>query len=195
MNKHFFTHKNLIKTLFAAALSVLLIFTSFLFYQHYYSFKKIIVRSAKPTSILTGVHLMQMNQQGKLNYEFNSPLVYDFDHENISQATKPVGYFYQTNQPPWKVVADRAVSIDSNQRVTLYGNVKLHQDAGKNNSEVTLLTEKMVLLPNKKIAYNDIKTIAYESGLRVTSIGFKANLKKSEVKLLSKARAIFTQTD
>lgn len=188
------TNRTWIKRLSLMAVCVILMMVSFWLFRYFYFNQTMIKPIPIPSSIATGASMTELNPQGQLLHRFFSDKVYNYDQAQRSTFTNPVGYYYQPQQPVWKMRADTAVSLKNHQIIHFNGHVYIHQAAGKNNSAITLTTEQMTVLPPKKVAYNNVKTEANESGLNVTAIGFHADMKTNEVKLLSKTEAKYTQT-
>ena len=85
-----------------------------------------------------------------MSYKFLSQKAFHYQEQNRTDFIKPIGYYYPKDQPRWKLTADTGHAINGDQIVHLVGNVRIHQNAGKDNHGITLTTSKATLLPKEK---------------------------------------------
>ena len=146
-----------------------------------------------PDAIISGMNLISTDLQGKISYKFLSEKAFHYQAQHRTNFIKPIGYYYSDDQPYWKLTANTGHAINGEQIIHLIGNVRMHQDAGKNNHEMTLTTSQATLFPKEKIAKNNVFVKVTEPGVLITAIGFRANMRLGKVTLLSQATGHFIQ--
>ncbi len=167
-----------------------IVFASVYCYDYFFSQKP---RSKKPApnSLITDMHVIKTDQNGTMIYRLLSRKAYHYVTENRSELTAPIGYYYVKQQPYWTATAEHGQTLNGDEIVHLFGHVYMHQDAGKNNHEITLRTSKAMLYPQKQIAENRVFVKVEQPGMGVTSVGFHANMRKGNIILLSKVQGYF----
>lgn len=183
-------HSRVIKTVAWMGVIALTLFIATHFYRYFFGSKQ---RSTQqlPDSIITNIDLIKTNQSGRMVYRFLSSKANHYMTQNRTEFTTPKGYYYVTQQPYWQSIADHGQTLNGNETVYLFGHVYIHQDAGKNNHQVTLTTNKATLYPQKQIAENKVFVKVEQPNMVATSIGFHADLQQGKIILLSKARGYF----
>lgn len=179
-----------IKTFIFIILIIIALLISIGFYRYFF---KPITQPNKtiPDSIISGMNLIKTDIQGKMNYKFLSEKAFHYQEENRTDFIKPISYYYPQNQPHWKLTANLGHALNGDKIVHLVGNVRIHQNAGKNNHEITLTTSKATLLPKEKIAKNNVFVKVTEPGILITAVGFRANMALGKVTLLSQTKGHF----
>jgi|GEM_PF-1305668 len=187
---HFIT-SNTSKTLLLLFLVIIALVIAVFFYRHFFT-PPTAPKRLIADAIITDMDLVKTDQTGAMTYKFLSKEAYHYEEQNRTDFTAPIGYYYTKDQPYWKLTADHGQALQGDEIIHLLGNVYVHQDAGKNNHEVTLTTSKATLYPAQKIAKNNVFVKVTEPGIVVTSIGFHANMKLGKITLLSKVKGNFT---
>ena len=188
MTTSIFTTLGITKILCYIAVICVLLVASFLFYRHFYMPPEIQAKQTIPSTIISNAQLIETNDQGVMYYKFLSENSYHYKDDNRTVFFNITAYYYKPNEPYWKITADKGIALDGNNIVHLTGNIHVHQDAGINNSEATLTTQKMTLFPKKKIAQNKTLVTVSQPGLTVTSNGFNADFNTNQITLLSQAQ-------
>ena len=180
----------LIKALIFIILIIIALLVSIEFYHYFF---RPIMQPNKtiPDSIINGMNLIKTDIQGKMNYKFLSQKAFHYQEKNRTDFIKPTSYYYPQNQARWKLTADIGHALNGDKIVHLIGNVRIHQNAGKNNHEITLTTSKATLFPKEKIAKNNVFVKVIEPGILITAVGFHANMALGKVTLLSQAKGHF----
>ena len=179
--------KQLLYLAVSAGLLLLLLY----FYRLHHPAIKHTIDPGIANVIATDVHVTQFTEQGQLLYQFSSPQVWHYDRQNRTTFTKPVGLYYSTTQEPWTLIADNGEALDGDTVVTLNGNVQLTQPAGPHNTATTLTTSTVTLYPPKNTAQNAVLTHVERPDVSLSAVGFKADLNRNQVVLLSQAQARF----
>ncbi len=192
MNASIHLDTKLIKALIFIVLIIIALIISLSFYHYFFKTKAPLSKTV-PDAIISGMNLIKTDIQGKMSYRFLSEKAFHYQENNRTNFIKPIGYYYPKNQPYWKVTADKGNALNGDQIVHLLGNVRIHQNAGKNNHEITLTTTKATLLPKEKIAKNNVFVKVTEPGTLITAVGFRANMALGKVTLLSQVKGHFIQ--
>lgn len=192
MNASGHINTKFIKVLMLIVLIIIAAIISISFYRYFFT-PTVQPSKTIPDAIVSGMNLIRTDKQGKMSYRFLSQETFHYQAKNHTDFVKPIGYYYPKNQPYWKLTADMGHALNGDEIVHLVGNVRIHQDAGQNNHEITLTTRKATLLPKEKIAKNNVFVKVTEPGMLITAVGFRANMVLGKVTLLSQVKGHFIQ--
>lgn len=145
-----------------------------------------------PDFIIQEVSITQFNALGLPSHHFQTPLLTHFPYNNASQFISPRITLCPDKGEPWLIQADNGKSEKGTAIVTLFNHVKLHQNASttnKNEQEKNITTTELTYYSKKDLAKTPAMIYFEEPGLRIQSLGMKANLKKQEITLLQQVRS------
>jgi lipopolysaccharide export system protein LptC len=174
---------------------LLLLSTGFLIFYH-------LSRMEKPSFILTtdqnypdayaeNLLAIQMDKEGLPSQELQSIYLLHYPKDNSVHLTRPFVTLYQLKNPPWKLNALSSIVYPDQHIIKLTGQVKAHQAAGSKNVDTTLLTDQATIYTETKIVETDQPVTLLRPGLRIQSVGARANMKDGEVILSSNAQVYY----
>lgn len=140
-----------------------------------------------PDAFMVNAAYVSFDVTGKVHNQITMTKMTHLPANDMSEFTKPKIVIYDKDDQPWNIIADNGESQAGIEEVHLSNNVKVHQDAGKNNREITITTSHLTIFPQERIAITDQPITIIQPGEVINSVGLHADLKKSEVELLSKA--------
>lgn len=147
-----------------------------------------------PDSFMVNATYLRMDQNGNLHNKIFVTKMLHYTNNNMSDFTNPKVIIYGKDQSPWNITANYGQSEAGIEKVYLWNNVKIHQAASTNNSEMTITTTKLTIFPQTQSAETDQPITIIQPGEQVNSVGLKANLQKGEVQLLSQAKGVYQAT-
>lgn len=147
-----------------------------------------------PDSFMVKAIYTRMNDLGQLSSRIYTSQVVHYPHDDVSNFKDPNIIVFTPDREPWNVTAQQGVSQHGVTQVTLKNNVRVHQNAGPNNQELTLTTNSLTIFPENQTAQTDQPVTIIQPGTLINSVGLRADLKKGVVELLSKARGVYETT-
>jgi LPS export ABC transporter protein LptC len=158
-----------------------------------------------PISYLNNTQTQQYNQQGLLSYTLNAKTISQFEVDNISTPDLIIDQPYLTiyddnadnkqkshNKPIIRSViitstvsADIAEGFDSNDKLTLIGNVVVKQIL-ENGEPSELQTSILYLEPSRRYAQTDKPVIITDARGTINATGMKIFFDEQRIELLSK---------
>ncbi|MBI2785924.1 MAG: LPS export ABC transporter periplasmic protein LptC [Legionella longbeachae] len=163
----------------------------------YYSHSTSMVRLSHETlanaidTTISHVTVRQFNQDGELVNFLTTPLMQHLQKDDIYLFQKPNIKVHQDKQPPWNISSKTAKSFEGGKRITFIGNVKVHQEKGKNTQESILKTEEITYFPKEKKASSHLLVTYEQPGNIIQSTGMNAYLDEKRVELLHQARGSY----
>lgn len=136
----------------------------------------------------TDVHITNMDKEGRLSTELDTPKLTHFSQSNQTQLQTPTLIIHSQDQPQWKITADQGQIYHHNEEVLLEHHVIIHQAKGSHNEEVTITTPAVTLFPEKKIATTNHPVQLLSDTTQINGIGMEANLIEGTLELKNAAR-------
>ena len=140
---------------------------------------------------MVNVTYTKYNKQGLLQNHLFSPLMKHYAKDNSTDFEKPDFLLYTSTRIPWTIKANYGKSLNGNQEVHLWGQVKLHQPKDKTNPETTITTSALTIYPQKSYAVTNRKVVIKRPGSVVKGKGVEAYIKKGVIKILSQSRGVY----
>ena len=145
-------------------------------------------QSNQRDAFMKGAKAYRTNADGKVDNKLHASSVTHYPSSQTTDFSSPHYIIYDPPKKPWHITANFGRAYEQQQKIELWGNVKLHQDKGPKNPEITIITEKISYYPKRQYAETDQPIEMTQTGLRVKSVGVRAYLKEGRVELLSKTR-------
>lgn len=176
-----FKYQSIIKTVFAAALIVLIIYImQSLMPKTIFSPE---TTMQTPDAYVKDVYFVRTNKLGQLEQSISSKTIKHFkDHATL---ISPTIYLYKKdNKSPWKLTAKKGMSNRGVSNIVLNNDVVL-TDTKKTT---TLKTTSLNLLPKEKKITTNRPTTITQNDITIQSNGLKADLSTDTLILLSNTR-------
>lgn len=173
------------------ALLFSLAFSIWLIHDTLQSNPVIAANDTTPDAFILNAHYIRMDKNGNPHLQIYTPQMTHYITHDISNFVTPHFIIYNANSSPWDVTAKYGTSIAGIDQVHLWDDVKIHQAASANNSELTMTTSSLDIFPKKRTASTDQAVTITQPDATINSIGLRANLQKGEIHLLSHARGVY----
>jgi lipopolysaccharide export system protein LptC len=183
------------KILIGSCLLIAGIVALFYFYQQFYGTKPVTPTQEIADVVLTHPTLISTDKIGRITAQFSATMLWHYKENNRSTFTKPVAYYYPEKKPAWEMIADNGEALNGDAMVNLWDHVWLHQNADNTTKSMTLTTSKMTIYPQRKFAENNVALQITQPGLIVNAVGFTADFKSNQVKLLSQTKAYYAAAE
>lgn len=144
-----------------------------------------------PDSFADNVNVARYDATGTLASILTTPHVIHFSKDDSTEFLNPHIILYNKTEEPWLITAKQGRSENGFNLIHFQTNVKLHQDAGKNNNDITIMTSALSLDNKAQTAYTNQPVTMIEKAngtndvIIIHSIGVYAEQKTGIIKLLS----------
>ena len=141
-----------------------------------------------PQAKLLGVHLTEMEGNQRM-WEANADQIEVFEERNtvrISKLQRQIKLVLYRDEDTLTCYADEAEINNQNKEVNLLGNLMAQSREG-----ITLWTDSVKWLPQRKKLVTDKRVTIRRQGLVVQGLGMEADLALEEVKILSDITSSF----
>jgi LPS export ABC transporter protein LptC len=173
---------------------ILLIATASIFFQ-FKNLRKpeltLVTTEDVPDIYAKNIVAVQMSQEGLPEHTLSSIDLVHYPKNNSVHLKDPFVTLYHPGQSPWELSALTSIIYPDLKKVELEGDVRAHQAANTKSVDTTLLTNEATLYTDTKIIESHSPVTMLRPGLRVESIGIRANMKEGEVTLSSNAQVYY----
>ncbi|GJM07403.1 MAG: hypothetical protein DHS20C10_11370 [marine bacterium B5-7] len=152
------------------------------------------LRDQIPDQFMWDVTATKFDEQGVRTSKLYSPHVIHYPKDDTSTLTTPKITIYRAPDPAWYIQAKHGTTRQGTTIIHLTDDVRIHQAAGKNNHETTLLTQALSFYPDRHFAETDKPVTMFQPGSYVNATGMQADFINNWVKLLSNARGDYAPT-
>jgi lipopolysaccharide export system protein LptC len=147
----------------------------------------------QPDAFAENIKATRYDKTGQIASELTIPKLVHYPQNNVTVFFNPKMLLFYKNQQPWVITSDKGTANQGFDQIVLSGHVILHQQAGINNHESTITTEKMLIDTKSQIATSNepihMQQIEKNGTVMIMqAIGIKAFQKTGEIQLLSKVR-------
>jgi lipopolysaccharide export system protein LptC len=144
-----------------------------------------------PDSYIKNLVAVQMSKEGLPEERLESSYLMHYPKDNTVHLQDPFVTLYQEGVPPWELRARTSIAYPDLNEIKLIDEVVAHQAAFANNPQTTLLTHEATLYTDKKLVVTGEPVTMLRPGLRVKSLGVRANIKEKEIILSSNAQVFY----
>ena len=104
---------------------------------------------------------------------------------------KPQMIFYQNQRPQWTITSENGVVTANGKEVLLSNNVVAIQSGKDNVAGMKLMTEDLLVRPDKKYAETDNDVHLQDNSGTTHAKGMKADIEKSKIQFLSSVKGAY----
>ena len=137
------------------------------------------------TFTLTG-----MNQLGQPHYQLTADSMVHYPEDDHSDLEKPAMLFFRENEPPWHVDAEKGKVFEQGELIELLGEVIIKRASSPTTEPITITTYNLTIYPNDEYAETDESVHMLSNATDLKSIGMKAFLKESKIRLLNEVKGV-----
>ncbi len=141
-----------------------------------------------PDVIVINAVYTQMDDNGMVHHIVHIPKLTHYPYQDSSAFQKPDIIIMDSPKTPWHITADRGTSQYGTTTINLLDNVKLHQAAGPQNSELTITTDAATIYSHKKYVTTNRPITITKPGTTIKAVGAEAYLDKKIINLLSQVK-------
>lgn len=147
----------------------------------------------QPDAFAENIKATRYDKTGQIASELTIPKLVHYQQNNETIFFNPKMLLFYKNQQPWVITSDKGTANQGFDQIELIGHVILYQQAGPNNHESTITTEKMLIDTKSQIASSNAPIQMQQKAkngtvMMMQAIGIKAFQKTGEIQLLSKVR-------
>ncbi|MFN7097126.1 MAG: LPS export ABC transporter periplasmic protein LptC [Gammaproteobacteria bacterium] len=148
-----------------------------------------------PDFFVTDVTAIETSDTGSIKNQFMSPKVVHYEENDTYFYDTPHVITYSSDgKAPWNITALHGKSINGNERIILWNDVKIHEPPSTLNNDTWITTSWMVVYPKQNYAESDKPVTFTEPDLTVHSIGMRVYFKEKKVELLNQAQGVYDET-
>ncbi|GGO82864.1 lipopolysaccharide export system protein LptC [Marinobacterium nitratireducens] len=134
---------------------------------------------------LRDARIQQFDADGRLHQQLQSPELEHYPEPGLLQASEPrIELARKGSEGRISIEAAEGMLMDSNERVDLSGDVRLHDETA-DGPGLRLETSSLTLLPQQQYAETDARVRILAPGGETRGRGMKAYLEERKVELLS----------
>jgi lipopolysaccharide export system protein LptC len=129
-----------------------------------------------------------MGENGKPRHELSASHMSHFSFDDHSEFISPEFIFYRPDETRWVMSAESGTTRNGSKEITLQGKVTILRKQISDDSELKIVTEKLLVRPDESYAETD-QLITITSGEhKLQSNGFRAFFNDGRVELLSRVK-------
>ena len=144
-----------------------------------------------PDYIVESLSAIRMNGAGTASYTLSAAKMVHYPEGDTTLLTTPKFVSHGAANAPVTIVASEAVVSANGQHVYFQDDVLVTRAAYGANSELTVRTAFLHVIPDENIAKTDRTVTITDEATKVTAEGFELNNETRVIKLLSNVRGIY----
>jgi lipopolysaccharide export system protein LptC len=134
--------------------------------------------------------LTGMNQLGQPHYQLTADSMIHYPEDDHSDLEKPFMILFSENSPPWHVNSEKGKVYEQGELVKLLGKVIIKRASSPTTEPITITTYNLTIYPDKEYAETDESVHMLSNATDLKSIGMKAFLKESKIRLLNEVKGV-----
>ncbi|SDI49780.1 LPS export ABC transporter periplasmic protein LptC [Propionivibrio dicarboxylicus] len=143
-----------------------------------------------PDFIVSDATLRKIGPSGTLAYTLKAAEIHHYPDDGSSDLIKPDLVYLSAKGPTITTKADTAHASDDNERVDLYGNVRIERSATKKDPATVGTMAELTVFPNDEKAFTRSPVRITQGESWVTGTGLQMDYRMQTYVLESKARAL-----
>ena len=147
-----------------------------------------------PDYIVENFSATRLGITGTPTYTLAAGKMTHYPDDDSTHMEHPNFTSFTSGKPPLHITGDTALISSNGEHVHFYGNVHVIRDAAGQNSQLTLLTSYLHIIPDKAMAITDKAVDIRDAHMHVTAIGLELNNNKRTLKLLSRVKAHYDKS-
>lgn len=166
-------------------LTCALTLTGAVLFLHHYPQPVVSTEFTQPDVVIEQINSFTTDANGQIRMKMSATNMAHYANADYNEITQPLLTIYQKNRNPLFISAKQAHSWRGMQKINLMGEVVVQQNLANIHGASKLLTEKLWLFPEQKIATTPADVVINQPGVKITAKGLKADLQLNVVKLIS----------
>jgi len=144
-----------------------------------------------PDYIVDNLSAVSLNQSGTASYALSAVKMVHFPEGDTTLLTAPKFVSYGTVKAPVTITANEAVVSANGEHVYFQDDVRVTRAAHDANSELTVRTAFLHVIPDANLAKTDRTVTISDAATTVTAEGLELNNETRVIKLLSNVRGTY----
>ena len=144
-----------------------------------------------PDFVVDHFQATRMNLDGTQRYEVIAKKMVHYAEKDSSVLDEPQLFHYDPQSATMSIRANQGILSNNGEDAYFVGDVHVHRAAYGTNSEMSLLTTYLHVLPDQDLAQTDREVTLTNGNSTLNGVGLEFNNKTHEMKLLSKVKGQF----
>lgn len=147
-----------------------------------------------PDYFLKNFTSRQTNEKGEVNFSLAAELMNFYSYNEESTLKKPMFIKYENEKKVFDMVANNGIIFDKGEKIKMLGGVEMLKHETKDKKIMKLLSEEIIILPNKDILLSDKKIkIIQEPNIEVDGVGLNYNKKLGIIKIMKDVKVQYVK--
>jgi lipopolysaccharide export system protein LptC len=142
-----------------------------------------------PDAIMENFSAIKLNEQGTPHFIMTAKRMQHYPDDDSTALEMPRLVTLSADHPPILTTARRGFVSSKGDEVFLHDDVKVLREAGAHQSELSLQTEYLHIIPDKDLANSNRAVTIKDAHNTVHAIGLEMDNKARTLKLLSQVRS------
>jgi len=142
-----------------------------------------------PDAIMENLSSTKLNEQGIPHFKMTAKKMLHYPDDDSTVLEVPRLTALSEDRPAIHVIAKRGTVSSKGDEIFLYDDVEVLREASVRQSELTLQTDYLHVIPDKDLASTDHAVVIADARGTVHAIGMKMDNKARTLKLLSQVRS------
>ena len=142
-----------------------------------------------PDYILDNFAAMTLNQEGKPRFLVDARKMEHYPDNDITVLEAPHLFSLYADSPPVSITAKSGEISKNGDEILLRNAVRIVREANARQSEMTVATNYLHVIPDRHIAETGSPITLSEAHTEISAVGMKLNYKTREIRLLAQVRS------
>ena len=147
-----------------------------------------------PDYIVDKFSATRLGANGTPAYTLAAGKMTHYPDDDSTHLEQPNFTSFKSGKPPMHITGNTALVSSNGEHVYFTGNVRVTRDAAGSNSQLTLLTPYLHIIPDKAMALTDKAVDIRDAHMHVTAIGLELNNDNRTLKLLSRVKVHYDKS-
>lgn len=143
----------------------------------------------EPDYIVENFNAIKLDLSGQPHFTLAAVKMTHFPDDLTTVLVRPHFIGFNPNAAPYHMYAQRGTVTEDGEHAYFYDNVRVIREAHGKDSELTLNTSYLHIVPEKDFAETDKPVVIQDAHTHITAVGLKLDKDKHEFKLLSRVKA------
>jgi len=124
-----------------------------------------------------------MDKTGTPYYKLSSPHLDHYPVNQITKIKKPELFIYNSQEYPWKLIANNAQISNNGNQIDFSGNVKLNKSSANFNENIVIIADELSIFIKEQFAKSKTKVTIIQGNNSIQANGMELNLLKQTLVL------------
>jgi lipopolysaccharide export system protein LptC len=147
-----------------------------------------------PDYIVKGFVITREGADGNPRYTLSAASMIHYPDDDSTHLEKPLFSGFSKGRAPLHIEADKGLISSNGEHAYFRGHVKVTREAYDGESELTIQTSYLHIIPDQDLAQTDKPVTIRDARTIVTAIGLELNNKTRVIKLLSRVKGRYEKS-